>query len=162
MNLYPIHKRGLFGYIDATGNQTIDFKFKGAKHLIDKFAPVKLIDKWGYIDSQENITIDFKYFFASEFKSGQACVALKANKSFWINHKELRIHPKFKNKAGLSCYVDLNFGKWGFLNSTGEVIDLIYDKTENSSEGLLPQNNITNGDLLTKMLKPFQNSNLIK
>ncbi len=104
--------------------------------LTEGLAAVRLNRKWGYIDKDDKVLIDFKYFFASEFENGQAHVASRSNNYFYINKTGLRIRPKFRQeKDFLSCYGDLNLGKWGFMKDDGKVIALTYEETRNSSEG---------------------------
>jgi hypothetical protein len=84
--LAPAASGGKWGFIDATGNWTIDPQFEGAGNFADGLAPVTVGVRTGYIDSIGKFVVNPQYDFGGEFYEGLAAV-VSGGKSGFIDTK---------------------------------------------------------------------------
>jgi hypothetical protein len=69
-----VFKNGLVGFVDASGNPVIDFKFRGADFFHFDRAVVNVDGKRGYIDRRGELVVPAIYDDAKDFHDGLALV----------------------------------------------------------------------------------------
>lgn len=119
-----------YGYIDLSGNITIDLKYESASSFSEGLAPVMKDGNCGYIDSKGDTIINFEYKDANNFSEDLASVC-KNGKYGYINKKgEVVIdfqyddNDVFEFSEGLALVKKDE--KYQFINKIGEtVIDKI-------------------------------------
>ncbi|MDR1347148.1 MAG: WG repeat-containing protein [Prevotellaceae bacterium] len=125
-----VKSKKLYGYINETGNEIIPLKYNGANDFSEGLALINFKGKYGFVDKTGNESIPLKYDFARSFSDGLAAVNVGGQ---WSS-----IDPEFSAVFGnaLQGYVSFKGGKWGFINTNGEVvIPFIYDNAESFSKG---------------------------
>lgn len=97
---------------------------------------------YGYIDTSGNLAIPAKYIEAKDFSEGNALVKVKGesgeeSRYVYINKSgEIEIEPERNTELGItfgkfSCgmaKVETMFGKVGFMDKTGKILTLNYDR----------------------------------
>lgn len=108
-NHYFIHRNdeGKCGMLSYKGVFCIPYKYDSIGYFSEKFAPVKLKDKWGFVDIEDpksKVIIPIKYEAVGYFDGNLVAVKLK--------------------------------DKWGFVNNEGKVvIPIKYQTTNNNAPG---------------------------
>ena len=68
--------KGLWGYIDRSGNLVIDYQYSDARSFSNGLGAVKIAGKWGYISERGELVIDAVYEDAQPFRNGVTQVKL--------------------------------------------------------------------------------------
>jgi hypothetical protein len=84
--IFPVqNEKGKYGYVDASGNKIVDYKFDEATDVDkDGIARVMQKDKWGLINERGEIILNTGYTDIGKFVNGMARVS-KGNKFGYIN-----------------------------------------------------------------------------
>jgi hypothetical protein len=94
--IYPLYRKGKWGYVDSTGKFVIEPQFLLAYRFAEDVAPVANDkNKWGYINREGKFEIEPKYDGAGPFSEGHAMVILR-NQAGIINRKgAMVVEPRF-------------------------------------------------------------------
>jgi len=112
--------KGLYGYLDHSGDWAIEPTFEGAMPFCGGLAPVMKSKLWGYIDKRGNIAIEPKFKEPGGFVNGIASVL-----DGYINRKGEYIYKMseacFGNFSdGMGLYI--KDGLFGFIGTKGNVV----------------------------------------
>jgi hypothetical protein len=138
-DLYPIIENGLWGYIDKTGKEIIEPKFRSAGQFSEGLAPIRLNGTYGYIDKTGNFVIQPQFDIAYSFDQGQAKV--------YINGEPYYIDKDGKKTFEHNYSEILGFGENDF--------SIIKTKTENY--GVIDKKGKSLVDTIYKEVTPFTN-----
>ncbi len=142
--MIPVKKGVRWGYLDTTGREVIEFKYRYARRFSEGLAAVQdTLGKWGYVDRQGHEVIAPQFSFAQAFHCGVAKVGGGNGRGALINRQGRPITPFKYGSAhstehnGWTLVEDGRTGKWGFVDTAGrEVIPCMYDQTAGlSSDG---------------------------
>lgn len=138
---------GKWGYINRSGNFTIQPRFENAKKFSEGLAAVQLAtssgNKWGFIDKTGKRVIQPEFKEVGSFSNGVAAIRRDSSKSFTFINKsgdfvtssvfEGDIDQGFQNGLLLAK----NGEKMGYRNQSGKwAIQPKFDEAKNFSEGL--------------------------
>lgn len=120
-------------FLRKNGNKAFEQTFDEAKPFSEGLAAISIDKKWGYVDKQGNLKIPPTYTSASSFKEGKALVKIDKNAFLIDKNGKVVLNLPYKNvnnfKEGRAG-VENEAGKWGFIDSLGNVvIDFQYQHT---------------------------------
>ena len=136
-NLFPIEKKGKWGYMDESGKMIIDFKFDIAGEFNEGYATVALNRMPCVIDENENRIIDTGlYQFIGNFSEGLVSVMDYKFKRYYLNNQskivikltdEIYDAGTFHNGlARVGKKIDIHQNKFGFdISNLGYVFTYI-------------------------------------
>jgi hypothetical protein len=141
INLYPITKGNLWGYIDQTGKTIIKPQFYSAGQFSDGLAAVRFNGRYGYIDQNGKCPIEPKYDLALPFQNGIAKIFIDG-KPFFIDKtgKIIFVHNfKTLSSFGYNTYsiVITQNDKYGVIDKSGKlIIDTVFKQINPFIDGL--------------------------
>jgi len=129
----------LYGFLNKTGKEIVQFKYDEVGTFSDGLAFVKKDGLWGYIDKKGNEVVPPKYNQAGSFSDGLALVK-KGGLWGFIDKSDKEVVLIRYEEAGLFsddlALVKKN-GLWGYIDKKGKVaVPLEYDGAGVFSEGL--------------------------
>jgi len=121
----PALSQGLWGFIDTTGNWTIQPQFLSAKKFTEHLASVSVRDglilKYGFINEAGDFVISPAYAEAGSFSGGVAPVKSAGVWGYVRPSGQWAVEPKFEDAQDFSedlAAVEIN-GLWGFIGQNG-------------------------------------------
>ncbi|CAN5132539.1 hypothetical protein BH09BAC5_BH09BAC5_07820 [soil metagenome] len=128
--LMPVLIKGLWGYMDTSGQIVISPKYTVANGFTENLAAVKNDTLWGFIDRKGNWKISPAFDSCQPFFGGMAGVMTKGLWGFIDKSGTPKISEQYSAvkpfSEGLSAVSDGK--KWGFINEDNtEVIPFKYD-----------------------------------
>jgi hypothetical protein len=137
--LFVFKSDSLYGFMNASGEITIQPTFERAKDFSDGFAAVRIDDSWGFIDTRGDVVIPCQFQMARSFYEGRAAVTNRGKMGFVDTAGMLAIGARFDGAWSFSegRAIVLQNGKLGFIDSKGkQVVPCRYDEVLPYSEGL--------------------------
>lgn len=122
--LYLAKKDYKYGYVDAKGEEVINYLYDEAKNFNEGLAAVKKKGKWGYIDSVGVYVIAPQFKNAGGFNNGLAPVKLDDKWGFINKQGQFEISPQFDNAGmfGEGLAPVKQNKNWGYIDKEGNVI----------------------------------------
>lgn len=130
------------GFINEAGQVVIKQQFLDAQPFSDGLAAVRVKERWGFINHKGEFVIVPKYTNVHPFSEKLALVDLENGSHVFIDQRgnvviESKPNWSFAGdfKDGLASVVVK--GKWGFINTKGEIaIEPKFDRVRSFSDGL--------------------------
>ena len=121
-----------YGFIDKKGNWIIEPKFDSLGIFYNGYATCYRNNKMGKIDFKGNLIIDYKFDFIGNFENGLALVIINDSVNYIDLDGNLISSINFWDGESFSCGLapiqPEEDEKWGYINSTGNLITkLVYD-----------------------------------
>ncbi|MBR1680620.1 WG repeat-containing protein [bacterium] len=135
---FAIKKNGLWGFMDAYGNEFIKPQYENYASFSNGLAGVYKDGKWGFINKQNELIIPYKY----EFPENGSC--------FFV---------EYENKLYVSV---MKNGKWGVIdNNDNLIIPFIYDDLGYANKIIYAKKDDKYGfiDLKNNVVVPFEYDN---
>ncbi len=139
--LAPVQKGGKWGYINANGDQAVDYKFDYAAPFSELYAHVQDGNYYKIINTSGGFLSGKEYDKLSGFSGGLAAVLKSGEKKYvYIDTKEtVKISTGFDRAKPFS--EDLaavkKDNKWGYINNSGSyVITSLYEDANSFSDNL--------------------------
>lgn len=93
---FAVQKGGLWGFIDADGNEIIKPQYEKYQSFKNGYACVKKDRKWGVIDKQNNVVVPFNYHYCKDFQAGISIVVNKNWSKDAINTEGKTLYSAFR------------------------------------------------------------------
>lgn len=127
---------------NTEGKEVGNLEFDDINSFSEGLAAVKVGNKWGFINADGELKIEPAYDFVGSFKNSLCDIKLNNRWGLIDNSGNEVVKPDFEDRLQvLDDYILVRDkdGKWGYLNSKGEqVIEYVFEKAGNFSEGLAP------------------------
>jgi WG containing repeat len=144
VDLLPVEKNGIYGYLSHSGGEAITPRFDLATRFSEGLAAVQVDDNWGYIDSTGATKVQPHFASASSFSDGLAVVSLDQSggtRYFYIDRTG-RIMTEGYDKAepfaqGFAAVTQS--GRSFFIDASGKRAfgrEAQFDSAESFSDGL--------------------------
>ena len=127
----PGESEFLWGYIDKSGKQVIDFRFKDASSFKKGIAVVRVNEGYGYIDPSGEFVIPPKFRLAWEFSEGLARVTAERVRMAFIDRSGQVVFsvpdggwadPFSEGLANVSIRGKDGEDRWGYIDQTGQFV----------------------------------------
>lgn len=143
--LILMYKNSKYGYVDKSGKEVIEAKYKSASVFSEGVAAIKINGKYGYIDKSGKEVIKPKYDYCYDFNEGVAIVNIGgeneneeeycSGESYATTEAAVMVDDSGKNTTDGTEYK--RGGKYGYIDKSGkEIINIEYDEIGTFNEGL--------------------------
>ena len=136
--LIPMYKNSKYGYVDKSGKEVIEAKYKDASLFSEGVAAIKIKGKYGYIDKSGKEVIKPKYDYCYNFNEGVAIVNIGGENINEDEYEDSGSYSAVTTEAAVmedESETTARTGKYGYIDNTTESAVMVEKSKTNTTDG---------------------------